>query len=348
MPPRMKYARHANVDREEYESAMEEAEELREEIRSELDGAYDDFRRVERRLSTLPERMHGIRKRGYYFIPDMEKRLSSMQKRWETIRPRVINEFDNFTRYRGFGSEISFLIDAGFFGYDRFGLQQLRDAEQRARYLNNRVSTIIAPVGLPLSKLTFKVDHVNSMLTDLKGASFKLGKGEKAGWFERNDIIWGGRKRKCNVFFTSHRVIFEERATGIINKKRRKTIYSYPLSDISGFDVERGFLGIGDKIKINFAGGDSVTVKVGNPDNWISRAQPFTKQSFYKKLYSVKGVSKSTVAAGSSIKTKNAKEVKRLRLLLDKLDEQLALGKISEKTYRELRTKYESRLSRLI
>jgi len=349
MPPVRKYAKTAGTRSEEYEAAMEEAEELQNEIRQELDGAYDDFRRVEKRLSTLPDRLVSIRKRGYNFMPELEPDLSTLAERWEGIRPRVIREFEKFTLHRGFDSDMSFLIDAGFFGYDRFGLHQLRDAKQRASLLNSKIDTLLSPVSAPLSHLTYMVDHVNRMLTDMKAATFKLCKGEKPGWFEMNDIIWGGKKRKCNIYFTSHRVIFEERSSGIISKKKRKTIYAYPMADVDGFDMERGFLGIGDKVTMKFVGGDAVMVKVGNPDKWISRVQPFTNQEFYLKVHTGgKAATAKAVKAGARYSSADARKIEKLRTLLDKLDEQLALGKISEKTYMELRTKYESQLSRLV
>jgi len=276
----------------------------------------------------------------------MEQQLGELHVKWEKISPRVLNEFDRFTRYRGFGSDITFIIDAGFFGYDRFGLNQLRDTKERASQLNLKVNTLVSPVERPLSSLTFKVDHINRMLTDLKGATFDLGKGEKVGWSEKNEIIWGGRGRKCNIYFTNDRVIFEERATGIISKKKRKEIYSYPLEGIEGFDVDRGFLGIGDKVNIKFAGGDEVTVKVGNPDIWVSRVHTYTKPGFYEKVYK-KGDKPSKYRTADAADAKKAREAKKLHALMDGLDEQLAMGKISEETYKELRSKYEERLSRL-
>ena len=344
-----KYSKVAGPGGQEYQDAVDEAERLQNEIESELNGAYDNHRRIEKRLSTLPDRMDGIRERGYIYMPEMEQQLGELKVKWKKISPKVLNEFNRFTRYRGFGSDITFIIDAGFFGYDRFGLNQLRDTRERASQLNSKISTLISPVERPLSGLTFKVDHINRMLTDIKGATFDLGRGEKVGWSEKNDIIWGGRKRKCNIYFTNQRVIFEERATGILNKKKRKEIYSFPIDNVEGFDVDRGFLGIGDKVTIDFTGGDAVTVKVGNPDTWVARAQPVTETSFYDKVYSPGKKSSQSLkykTAGAADE-KNAKEAKKLHTLLDGLDEQLAMGKISEETYKKLRSKYEERLSRL-
>jgi hypothetical protein len=236
-------------------------------------------------LSQLPDKIAGIRKRGYAFAAYLEQKTEVLEKRWrltqgaversikaeaDRLRPlleQALERINNLDKLK----HIALSLKNGLPDAEReikAVKESLADAERR---LNESFSTLASDIAKTDSQLW----RINWFLDQLDEASFKLLAGEalflaaKAEWVATGK---GGQDPDGILYLTDQRLIFEQKETtgktlGLFGgKKVQEVEWELPLHQVSGVTAEnKGFFGGKDMLNFTFTGGakfDHATIEV--------------------------------------------------------------------------------------
>lgn len=236
-------------------------------------------------LSQLPDKIAGIRKRGYAFAAYLEQKTEVLEKRWrltkgaversiqsemDRVRPLIeqaAQRVDNLEKLK----HIALSLKNGLPDAER----EVKSAEEALAEAVRRLQSSYSTLQSDISQTDSQLWRINWFLDQLDEASFKLLAGEalflaaKAEWVATGK---GGQDPDGILYLTDHRLIFEQKETtgktlGLFGgKKVQEVEWEIPLNQVNGVTAEnKGFFGGKDMLNFTFKGGakfDRATIEV--------------------------------------------------------------------------------------
>lgn len=246
--------------------------------------AADAVEALERQITELPEKLRGIRHRGYAFAADLEATSESLRDRWYAIATdlkadaaRIAAEFDRLVETAG-----NYLTKAEGLTAKPETLQSfLPNINSQIDQIEATVESVKTSLRARFEEIEERVEEVVRQLTQIdfyldaiEQASFNLENGEAlisaahAEWVETGR---SGDDPDGTIYLTDQRLLFEQdektgKRLGLFGGKEVQEVkWIMPLNSITNVRAEnKGLLGGKDMIYITANGADTtVEVKGG-------------------------------------------------------------------------------------
>lgn len=250
--------------------------------RARLTSARDAIEDLQVTLGGLPQRLAGLRTRGYVFEKDLEEQIAALQKQWESIGPDLRRQVERQAadlqaglrelepRVARAGAPAGTIVAA---------LSLVRSAQSDVDVFEDRVEAAEQAIrggydrlAAQVSTLTRRLGEIDWMLKQLAEASFQLLPTESGIMAVRAVWCRSGEESKDDpqgvLFLTDQRLLFEQKQEVATKKvlfiatekqKVQKLLLEAPVVLVESVGTsKRGLLKNEDHIAIRFASGAPV------------------------------------------------------------------------------------------